>query len=170
VHTSEISFVILHDCSFFLNMCSWWLEEVYLRYSFRFFVLIPFFISVRSYWLEKWFLYPSALWELALICFSKKFTKRGDCWVFVLTALLLKQISIKCVVRYYVPTWFRHPYEMLDRMFQHPGTVQCAWVHAYLYARLIFKREQLFLNLMTKQRTYLYIISWAFIPKRATIF
>ena len=41
---------------------------------------------------------------LALICFSQKFVKRGDCWVFVLTALLLKQISM---------------FVMLDTMFQH---------------------------------------------------
>ena len=27
--------------------------------------------------------------HLALICFSKKFAKGGDCWVFVLAALLL---------------------------------------------------------------------------------
>ena len=51
-----------------------------------------------------------------------------------------------------------------------PGMIQCTWVHAYLYTRLIYKRKQLFLNLMTKKRTYLYIISWAFIPKGATIF
>jgi hypothetical protein len=48
------------------------------------------------------------------------------CWVFGLAALLLKQLSIYCVVGYYFPTWFRHLYVMLNRMFQHPGTVQCA--------------------------------------------
>jgi len=31
-----------------------------------------------------------------------------------------------CDVGYYVPTCFRHFYKMLDTMFQHPGTVQCA--------------------------------------------
>jgi len=72
------------------------------------------------------FLYRSVKQELALICFSLKFTKGGDCWVFVLAALMLKQISINCVVGYYVPTWFRHPYVMLNRMVQHPGTVQYA--------------------------------------------
>jgi len=38
-------------------------------------------------------------------------------------------------------------------------------VHAYLYVRRIFKRKQLFLNLMTKQRTYMYIISLVLFPK-----
>jgi len=28
-------------------------------------------------------------------------------------------------VGYYVPTCFRHLCNMLDTMFQHPGTVQC---------------------------------------------
>ena len=84
VHTSEISFVILHDCSFFLNMCLWWLEEVYLRYPFRFCVLIVFFISVCSYWLEKWLLYPSAVWELG-ICIGCIVAKTNIhlvcCWI-----------------------------------------------------------------------------------------
>jgi len=57
------------------------------------------------------------------------------CWVFVLAALLLKQISIKCVVGYYVPTWFRHPFEMLEKMFQHSWhdsvyLSSCLFVHA----------------------------------------
>jgi len=29
-------------------------------------------------------------------------------------------------------------------MFQHPGTVQCAWVHAYLYARPLLFKETIF--------------------------
>jgi len=33
---------------------------------------------------------------------------------------------------------------MLDTMFQHPGTVHCAWVHAYLYARLLLFKETIF--------------------------
>jgi hypothetical protein len=36
MHTSEISLVVLLCYSFFLNMCSWWLEEVYPRYLFGF--------------------------------------------------------------------------------------------------------------------------------------
>jgi len=35
-----------------------------------------------------------------------------------------------CVVGYYVPTCLRHICKMLDTMFQHPGTVQCALHHA----------------------------------------
>jgi len=41
---------------------------------------------------------------LALICFTKKFDKGGDCRVFVLAALFLKQIFM---------------FAMLDTMFQH---------------------------------------------------
>jgi len=41
---------------------------------------------------------------LAPICFSQKFAKWGDCWVFVLAAWLLKQISM---------------YVLLEQMFQH---------------------------------------------------
>jgi len=41
---------------------------------------------------------------LALSCFIQKFAKGGDCWVFVLAALLLEQISM---------------FVMLDTMFQH---------------------------------------------------
>jgi len=39
---------------------------------------------------------------------------------------------------------FRHLCKMLDTMFQHPGTVQCAQVHAYLYARLFLFKETIF--------------------------
>jgi len=56
--------------------------------------------------LEKWLSSVSLclLRRLTLICFSQKFAKGGDCWVFVLAALLLKQISM---------------FVMLDTMFQH---------------------------------------------------
>jgi len=91
-------------------------------------------------------------------------------YIIAKATLLLKQISIRCVVGYYVPTSFRHLCEMLDTVFQHPGTVQCVWVHAYLYARFTFLRKPLFRILVTKQRTYLYKISCTFISKGATIF
>jgi len=35
---------------------------------------------------------------LTLICFSQKFAKGVDCWVFVLAALLLKTNILDCVV------------------------------------------------------------------------
>jgi len=60
--------------------------------------------------LDIWYyvsLYPL---YLALICFRQKFAKGGDCWVFVLAALLLKQIFL---------------FVLLEPMFQHLGTVQC---------------------------------------------
>ena len=97
--------------------------------------------------------------HLALICFTQKFAKRGDCWVFLLAGLLLKQISLSVLLEPMFKHVFTHLCKMLDTIFQHPGTIQCAWVHAYLYARLIFKRKQYFLILLTKQRAYLYRIS-----------
>jgi len=39
---------------------------------------------------------------------------------------------------------FRHLFKILDTMFQHTGTVQCAWVHAYLYARPLLFKETIF--------------------------
>ena len=66
-------------------------------------------------------LYPSV---------SQKFAKGGDCWVFVLAALLLKQISLFCKLEPMFQHVVRQLCEMLDTMFQHPGTVQCAWVSA----------------------------------------
>jgi len=59
------------------------------------------------------------------------------CWVFVLAALLLKQISLFCKLEPRFLHVFRHLCKMLLTMFQHPGMVQCAWVHAYLYAHFI---------------------------------
>jgi hypothetical protein len=50
----------------------------------------------------------------------------GYCWVFVLATLLLKQISLLCKLEPMFQHVFRHLCKMLDTMFQHPGTVQCA--------------------------------------------
>jgi len=69
---------------------------------------------------------------LTLIFFSQKFALGGDCWVFVLATLLLKQISLIVLLEPMFQHVFKHLCKMLDAMFQHPGTVQCAWVHAYL--------------------------------------
>jgi len=105
MHTFRISLVILSSYFFFLNMCSCWLEEVYLRYLFRLCVGC-FFICMMSCYLRKWlsFVTLCLLRRLALICFSQKFAKWGDCWVFVLAALLIKQIPM---------------FVMLDTIFQH---------------------------------------------------
>jgi len=65
------------------------------------------------------------------------------CWIFVLTALLLKQIS---------------KFVLLDTMFQHPGTPVCTRVLYYL-------RKPYFLILLTEQRAYLYRISCAIFLK-----
>jgi len=59
---------------------------------------------------------------------------------------------------------------MLDTMFQHSGTIQCALFYAWLYARFILLRNPRPHILLTKQRAYLYRISCAFIPKGVAIF
>jgi len=66
------------------------------------------------------------------------------CWVFGLAALLLKQISLFCKLELMFQHVLRHFYKMLDTMFQHPGTIQCVWVHAYLYARSLLFKETIF--------------------------
>jgi len=58
--------------------------------------------------------------------------------------IIAKTNILDCVVGYYVPTCFRHLSKMLDTMFQHPGTVQCALFHVCLYARLILFKETIF--------------------------
>jgi len=81
---------------------------------------------------------------LALICFSQKFTEGGDCWVFVLAAWLLKQISLYVLLEPTFQHVVRHLCKMLKTMFQHPGTVQCVWVQAYLFARPLLFKETIF--------------------------
>jgi len=80
----------------------------------------------------------------ALICFSQKFAKGGDCWVFVLDELLLKQISLYVLLEPMFQHVVRHLCKMLNTMFQHPGTAQCAWVHAYLYVRPLLFKETIY--------------------------
>jgi len=66
------------------------------------------------------------------------------CWVFVLAALSLKQIFMFVLLEPMFQHVFRHLCKMLDTMFQHLGTVQCAWVHAYLYACPLLFKETIF--------------------------
>ena len=89
-----------------------------------------FFIGVCSCSWRNGLLYPFYSLDFAIICFSQKFAKGGDCWVFVLAALLLKQISLFCKLEPMFQHVVRRLCKMLDTMFQHPGTVQCAWVSA----------------------------------------
>jgi len=74
-----------------------------------------------------------------------------------------------CVIGYYVPTWVRHYYKMLDIMFQHPDTIQCTLFYACLYVRFIILRNPRSLILLTKQRAHLFRISCVLIPKRVII-
>jgi len=68
----------------------------------------------------------------------------------VLAALLLKQISLFCKLEPKLQHVFRNLCKMLVTMFQHPGTVQCAWVYAYLYARTLLFKETIFPYLVDK--------------------
>jgi len=104
-----------------------------------------FFIGMCSCsWKNGCFLYPSPFFAFGLNLFYPKFAKGGDCWVFVLDALLLKQISLFVLLEPMFQHVVRHLCKMLDTMFQHPGTVQCACVHAYLYARTSLFKETIF--------------------------
>ena len=73
--------------------------------------------------------------------------------------IVAKTNILMCVIGTNVPTCFRKLCVMLDTMFQHPGTVQCAMYLACLYARLYYLRKQYFHILLTKQRAYHYMIS-----------
>jgi len=89
--------------SFFMDVCLWGFEEVYLRYLFRYYVMaVSPWVCVHDDWRNGCFV---SLWSvyLASVCFSQKFAKGGDCWVFVLASLLLKQIFLYDV-GYGVPT------------------------------------------------------------------
>jgi len=107
---------------------------------------------------------------LALICFSQKFAKGGDCWVFVLAALLLKQISL---------------FVLLDTMFQHVSgislrrLIQCSNILAQFSVpcfmpvctrALYYLRKPYFLIFLTKQRAYLYRIICAIFLKMCLYF
>jgi len=58
--------------------------------------------------------------------------------------LALKQISLYVLLEPMFQHVVRHLCKILDTMFQHPSTVQCAWVHAYLYARPLLFKETIF--------------------------
>jgi hypothetical protein len=72
--------------------------------------------------------------------------RNRDRWVFVLAALLLKQISMIVML----DTMFQHILAI-----QHPGTVQCDLFYALLYACFILLRNPRPHILLTKQHTYL---------------
>jgi len=102
-----------------------------------------FFIGMCSCsWGNGYLLYPSIFFAFGLN--FQKFAQGGDCWVFVLTALLLKQMSLYVLFEPMFQHVVRHLCKMLNTMLQHPGMVQCAWVHAYLYARLLLFKETIF--------------------------
>jgi len=59
---------------------------------------------------------------------------------------------------------------MLDMMFQHPDTIQCALFYTELYAHFILLRNTRPHILLTKQHPYLFRISCGVIPKGVIIF
>jgi hypothetical protein len=73
------------------------------------------------------------------------------CWVFVLAALLLKQISLFCKLEPMFQHVVRQLCKMLYTMFQHPGMVQCAWVHAFMYECPLFIKETIFPELIDQE-------------------
>ena len=82
------------SCALFLKMFFW--SNVEVCYFLSIWVLV---LKQKKVWM-----YLSYVFCMAWDCFSKKFAKRGDCWVFeVLASLLLKQIFIHDV-GYDVPT------------------------------------------------------------------
>jgi len=107
---------------------------------------------------------------LASICFSQKIAKWGDCWVFVLAALLLKQISM---------------YVLLEQIFQHGSGIyvrcwtECSNILAWfsvaeflqcMCARLILFKETIFLYIIDQAtRISLHNQLWN-IPKVVIIF
>jgi len=116
------------------------------------------------------YFYPSISFYLALICFSQKFAKGGDCWVFLLATLLLKQISL---------------FVLLDTMFQHVSGIsvrcwlRCSNIRAQFIGpcfmlvstrALFYLRKPYFLILLTKKHTYLYRISCAIFLKMCLYF
>jgi len=65
---------------------------------------------------------------------------------------------------------FRHLCKMLDTMFQHPNTIQCVEVHAYLYARPLLFKETIFPYLID-QATLISLLNQLWnIPKVVIIF
>jgi len=87
---------------------------------------------------EKVACYLSSLFGLASICFSQKISKGGDCWIL----LASNKYSIK----------------MLDKMFQHPGKVQCdLYLCLDLRTCFIFKESTCYF-LLVKLRVVVYRI------------
>ena len=123
------------------------------------------FISMCSC-LRKWmYLYPFISLYLASICLSQKFAKGGDCWVFVFAALLLKQISMFVLL----DTIFQHVSGILVRCWIRCSNILARFsVHCFMpicTRALYYLSKPYFLILSTKQRAYLYRISYGIFLK-----
>jgi len=82
--------------------------------------------------------------KIGLNLFYTKICQRGRLLGICIGCIVAKTNIHVCVVGTNVPTWFRHLCEILDKIFQNPGTVQCVGVLACLYARLILFKETIF--------------------------
>ena len=128
-----------------------------LRCVFMLFEEMDFFLSLSLIWND-------------LNLFQPKKFHRGRLLGIYIGCIIAKTNIHVFVVGYYVPTYFRHFSKMLDTMFQHAGTIQCAQVYAYLYARFILFGIPHPHILLSKLRAHLFRISCANIPKGVTIF
>jgi len=84
--------------------------------------------------------------------------------------IVAKTNILMCVIGTNVPTCFRKLCVMLDTMFQHPGTVQCAWLYAYLYVRFILFKETIFPYRIDQAMRISVHNQFCFIPKGTIIF
>jgi len=74
-------------------------------------------------------LYTSALFKWPRFVLAKNF-QRGRLLDICIGCTIVKTNIHVCVVGYFVPTCFGHFCKMLDMMFKHLGTVQCALFYA----------------------------------------
>ena len=114
-------------------------------------------------------LYPSVLFKWPRFVLAKNLPKGKLLGICIGFTIDKTNIHV-CVVGYFVPTCFEHFCKMLDMLFQHPSTVQCALFYAWLYAHFILLRNPSPHILLTNQLTYLFRISCVFIPKGVIIF
>jgi len=91
---------------------------------------------------------PDQLWstknEPSLPAMGGHRWKQTELLGICIGCIVAKTNILLCVVGTNVATCFRHLCIMLNTMLQHHGTVQCAWLYAYMYTRLIIFKESVF--------------------------
>ena len=128
-----------------------------------------FFLDVCSCCSKKWIYFVSICCMCkGLNLFQPKIYQRGRLLGICIGCIVAKTNIHDCNVGYNIPTCFRYLCKMLDTMFQHPDTIQCAQIYAYLYARLILFGNPHLHILLSKLRVYLFRISSTNVPKGVT--